>query len=93
VPAVHVAIGLAVTWDALLPHAAASLDALRAEVGLEPDPGCASLRRAPCLTLTPGALEEPPPPGPPGTLRFREAEAARRPLPDWWPGMDGPLST
>jgi UDP:flavonoid glycosyltransferase YjiC (YdhE family) len=48
----------------------------------------AAIATAPYVTSFPASLD----PSPwPDTRRFRRPEQAGRPLPDWWPGRDGPL--
>jgi UDP:flavonoid glycosyltransferase YjiC (YdhE family) len=92
-PAVRVAIlqmgkGAAVLDSAQVRSALADL---RAEFGLDTDPGLERARALPCLTLLPEALEDPlaePVP----VMRFREVpNATRGTLWDWWLGDERPL--
>jgi UDP:flavonoid glycosyltransferase YjiC (YdhE family) len=80
IPHVRVGVGLAATEDVSLDLAATSLEAGLAE----------RIRESPYLTVWPASLDDPPIPG---TRRFRDpaADVPSRPLPDWWPGADGPL--
>jgi UDP:flavonoid glycosyltransferase YjiC (YdhE family) len=91
VPHVRVALGLASTEDETLSLAAATLDELRAELGLARDPHADALRGSPYLTLVPPALEQPGALGPPVTHRFRQVRDGTSPLPDWWGGNDDPV--
>jgi len=89
VPVVRVALGLAAVEALSIDLAAAAVDAARAELGLPPDPAGDRLRETPFLTMLPEALEDP---APWPIHRFRHAVSdAAPPLPDWWPGNDGPL--
>jgi UDP:flavonoid glycosyltransferase YjiC (YdhE family) len=56
-------------------------------------PGLAGLRAAPRLTLVPESLDGSARDGSPAPTRFRETAADGPPadLPDWWPGLEGPL--
>jgi UDP:flavonoid glycosyltransferase YjiC (YdhE family) len=92
IPHARVAIGLASTEELSLGIAAAPLDALRRDAGLEPDPAAERLRASPYLSCFPAALEDPDVPGPPRTWRFRDPawDLEPRPLPRWWePDLDG----
>lgn len=62
-------------------------------VALGAAPGLASLRAAPRLTLVPESLDGSAQDGSPAPTRFREPAGDGPPadLPDWWPGLDGPL--
>jgi UDP:flavonoid glycosyltransferase YjiC (YdhE family) len=91
VPHVRVQISGTAAEAWFLPFAGASVDALRAELGLDPDPGVERLLHADSLTLTPQAFEDPVEPGTPEPYRFREIRAPRAPLPDYWGGDDRPL--
>ena len=91
IPAVCVGItmGLQVgRWEAAM---ARELDAIRAEIGLRPDPDLDMLHGAPHFTLTPAELEDPTDPSPIQAMRFREDDEPPRPLPDWWNGSGWPL--
>ena len=56
-----------------------------------PDLPADAIRHSPYLTLNPPALDAPGAAAPPRIHRFRDVAPAPRPLPDWWPGHDGPL--
>jgi UDP:flavonoid glycosyltransferase YjiC (YdhE family) len=86
-PRVRVGISLAGTEAWLWPSVAPALEAVRAQLGLAPDPDGAALTAPPYFTLTPAALDDPVE----GVQRFREEPAEARPLPDWWAGMNAPL--
>jgi hypothetical protein len=91
IPAVCVGItmGLQVgRWEAAM---ARELNAIRAEIGLRPDPDLDMLHGAPHFTLTPAELEDPTDPSPVQAMRFREDDEPPRPLPDWWNGSGWPL--
>ena len=85
IPHVQVAVGLTSFTERFLPVVEDPLTELGAG-------GLAGLRSAPRLTLLPESFE-----GPAGhpaqrTRRFRDdASANGDPLPDWWPGSQGPL--
>ena len=91
VPAVCVGITAGSNFAGLAPTMAHALDAVRAEIGLRPDPDLDMLNCAPYFTLTPAELEDPADPSPAQAMRFREEDDAARPLPDWWTGVDWPL--
>jgi len=91
VPAVCVGITASSNFAGLAPTMAYALDAVRAEIGLRPDPDLDMLNCAPYFTLTPAELEDPADPSPAQAMRFREEDDAARPLPDWWNGVDWPL--
>jgi UDP:flavonoid glycosyltransferase YjiC (YdhE family) len=76
--------------DAILRYAAPALDELRAGLGLAPDPGAEEARGRLLLTASPPAFDAEPLVAP--AVRFRAHGAGpARALPDWWPGLDGPL--
>jgi UDP:flavonoid glycosyltransferase YjiC (YdhE family) len=77
IPHVRVATGLATTEDWLLAHAAAGLEHLPVD----------AIRRSPYLSLTPAALDNHAP-----ARRFRQDSPPAQPLPDYWPGREGPLA-
>ncbi|HEV7207830.1 MAG TPA: glycosyltransferase [Mycobacteriales bacterium] len=81
VPTAQVAISVADGELASIEAAAPALEELR--------PGLTKrLISTPYLTRFPASLD----PSPfPATVRFREPDRAPRPLPDWWPGVGGPL--
>jgi UDP:flavonoid glycosyltransferase YjiC (YdhE family) len=91
VPAVCVGIGQASHMQTLATPVARALDELRAEFGLDPDPGLDRLTAMPYMTLIPEALEDPERPAPPETMRFRTEDSRPRPLPDWWQNNAWPL--
>jgi UDP:flavonoid glycosyltransferase YjiC (YdhE family) len=87
-----VCVGITVTDVGLFaPVMATELDAIRAEVGLRPDPDLDMLGCAPYFTLTPAELEGSAPAAPVQAMRFREDAEPPRPLPDWWNGSRTPL--
>lgn len=93
-PALRVALGLAALEELAIGLVTAPVDALRAELGLAPDPEGDRLRAETVLTMVPAALEAP---GAPATSRrFRQPVAALRPgaaapLPRWWDNAHDPL--
>jgi UDP:flavonoid glycosyltransferase YjiC (YdhE family) len=91
IPAVCVGITAGSNLAGLGPALARSLDEVRAELGLRPDPDLDMLKCAPYFTLTPAELEDPADPSPAQAMRFREDDEPARPLPDWWNGSDWPL--
>jgi UDP:flavonoid glycosyltransferase YjiC (YdhE family) len=91
VPAICVGIGQASHMQTLATPVARALDELRAEFGLEPDPGLERLNAVPYMTLIPEALEDPERPAPPETMRFRTEDNRPRTLPDWWQNNSWPL--
>jgi UDP:flavonoid glycosyltransferase YjiC (YdhE family) len=91
VPAICVGIGQASHMQTLATPVARALDELRAEFGLEPDPGLERPNAVPYMTLIPEALEDPERPAPPETMRFRTEDNRPRTLPDWWQNNSWPL--
>ncbi len=92
IPLVRVGLGLAAVEEQTIGLAAPAVDEARASLGLPPDPTGDRLRASSYLTMVPAALEDPAAPFPSRTHRFRgQSPAPARPLPDWWPGNDGPL--
>lgn len=91
IPAVCVGITVTHNVASYAPVLARELDAIRADVGLRPDPDLDMLNCAPYFTLTPASLEDPADPSPVQAMRFREADEPARPLPDWWYGSERPL--
>jgi UDP:flavonoid glycosyltransferase YjiC (YdhE family) len=89
VPTARVGIGLSIGEHWGVGAMNQALEDLRAEVGAPADPSGRRLAHSPYLTLAPRSLEFPSP-QPSRALRYREP-AGVRPLPDWWPGRDGPL--
>jgi UDP:flavonoid glycosyltransferase YjiC (YdhE family) len=87
VPAVRVGITRGAFMQRFATTIAEALDEVRAEVGLEPDPGLERMAATPCVTLVPPALDD----AGTGQLRFRIEPPAPRPLPDWWPNEEWPL--
>ena len=59
IPLARLGLGLEQSEEWATAHAAPAVDALRAGLGLAPDPAGAALRRAPYLTLVPAAFEVP----------------------------------
>lgn len=92
VPQVEVAIGLTRLRETVIRWAEPPLAALRASVGLPPDPGLARYQSSPLLSLLPPTFDDSPDRTPVVT-RFRASTPAAPPrdLPDWWPGSDDPL--
>lgn len=89
IPLARVGLGLSSLEDLSARLAAPFVDQARETAGLPSDPAGDRLREAPHLTFTPEILDGP---RAPRVHRFRtEAPAAVQPLPDWWPGNDGPL--
>lgn len=91
IPLVRVALGLLETEELSIRLAAPTIDRLRAQHGLAPDPAGDRLRATPYLTVLPEGLEDPAAPRPAQTHRFRAPLAGPADLPDWWPGNDDPL--
>jgi UDP-N-acetylglucosamine transferase subunit ALG13 len=92
IPIAQVGLGVAEVEEQTVQLAAPALDRLRTELGLAPDPDGRALRETAYFTTLPAALDDPAVDPPASTLRFRHhrpSDAA--PLPDWWPGNDGPL--
>jgi UDP:flavonoid glycosyltransferase YjiC (YdhE family) len=82
IPTAQVAIGLADVEAGSITYAAPALEARRD--GLTDE-----LRASPYLTRFPASVD---PTAFATTARYHEHQAdARGPLPDWWPGLDGPL--
>jgi MGT family glycosyltransferase len=89
---VNVAITLGVHMRTLGTVISEALDEVRAQVGLDPDPGLERLSKTPSFTLMPAALEEPSVLEGPQPLRFRVPDPQEpRPLPDWWRNDEWPL--
>jgi UDP:flavonoid glycosyltransferase YjiC (YdhE family) len=59
IPLVRVGLGLAAVEERTIRYAAPALDAVRADVGLRPDPAGDRLRDAPYLTQMPALLDRP----------------------------------
>jgi UDP:flavonoid glycosyltransferase YjiC (YdhE family) len=94
IPHVRVALGLAAQEDETLSTAAASVDELRAGLGLPGDPDASALRGSAYLTPVPLVLEEPGADGCAATHRFRGRRNGPRSaaaMPDWWEGREGPV--
>jgi UDP:flavonoid glycosyltransferase YjiC (YdhE family) len=92
VPVVRVGLGLVEMEELTLGYVAPTMDRLRGRLGLPRDPAADRLRAQPYLTVMPATLEDPALPAPGHTLRVRHAQVGEAPpLPDWWPGSDGPL--
>jgi UDP:flavonoid glycosyltransferase YjiC (YdhE family) len=86
IPVVTGGISLASTEHRAREVIERALRDVREERGLD-----AGAARAAHFTLAPPLLEDPDAPGPDGVRRFRERDAAARPLPDWWDGAGDPL--
>lgn len=92
IPVARVGLGLAEVEEESVVAVAPELDEARAAVGLPPDPRGVQLRDEPYFTAMPAALEAPGSPVPARTHRFRfEVGEGAGPLPDWWPGLEGPI--
>ncbi len=92
VPAVCVGIGARGVAEQFRPQITSAIGALRADLGLAPDPGLERFRAMPFFTLAPPSLEHPGALGPEGALRFRETDGdTPRPLPAWWTDDSRPL--
>jgi UDP:flavonoid glycosyltransferase YjiC (YdhE family) len=91
IPAVCVGITVSHNFAGYARSMARELDAIRAKIGLRPDPDLDMLNCAPYFTLTPAELEDPAHPSPAQAMRFREEDEPARPLPDWWNGTQWPL--
>jgi UDP:flavonoid glycosyltransferase YjiC (YdhE family) len=89
VPVGRIAINGAAAERWFAEVAAGPVDALRRELGLEPDPAGDRILTGPGLTLVPAALEAPD--GAWELERFREPLPAAWPLPEWWDGDERPL--
>lgn len=87
VPHARMSITLAKFAAALHADARDVVDELRASVGLAP--GVVDGRRT--FTMFPRSFEDPTDPGPDDAMRFRATSRAAEPLPDFWPGRDGPI--
>jgi UDP:flavonoid glycosyltransferase YjiC (YdhE family) len=90
IPHVKVGISARSFEHPLIEYAVAPLDALGHDVGLPGDPGGQRLHREHALTQFPASLEVPGTTLPP-THRFRATRKEAAPLPDWWPGRQGPF--
>jgi UDP:flavonoid glycosyltransferase YjiC (YdhE family) len=87
VPAVRIGITRGAFMQRFAATIAEALDELRAEIGLDPDPGLERMAATPCFTLVPPALDD----AGTGQIRFRTESPPPRPLPDWWTNDDWPL--
>jgi UDP:flavonoid glycosyltransferase YjiC (YdhE family) len=90
-PCPRVAVSLAASEELALGWAADVLGRWREELALAPDPGAARLAASPWLTTVPASVEAPGHTGPAATHRFHVGEDGAPPLPEWWPGREGPL--
>jgi UDP:flavonoid glycosyltransferase YjiC (YdhE family) len=90
IPHVRIAITARSAELSMLEYAAPSVDAHRSGVGLPKDPSAKRILDERAMTLYPASLEAP---GTDSALvsRYRAASAEPRPLPDWWPGREGPF--
>jgi UDP:flavonoid glycosyltransferase YjiC (YdhE family) len=92
IPLARVGLGMVAIERETISIAAPSVDAARRDAGLPPDPEGARLRDPAYLTMIPEALETAGPAPAEVTHRFRfDASDEPAALPDWWPGVDGPL--
>jgi UDP:flavonoid glycosyltransferase YjiC (YdhE family) len=90
IPLVRVGLGLASIEASSIDHAAASVDAARAALGLPADPAGDRLREAPYLTVVPEALEDGVVPARGPVHRFAHGLGSAPP-PPWWDEGDEPL--
>ena len=72
------------------PIASEALDALRAPLGLAPDPNGLALQNEPALSLFPASFEGASA-APHRVLRFKASRRTAAPLSDYWPGREGPF--
>ena len=93
VPHARVGINLAAVEEGALDIAAETVDELRTSAGLPGDREGERIRQSPYLTVFPESLEYPGEASPPHVLRFRDPNASEvsEPLPNLWPGREGPL--
>jgi len=93
VPHARVGINLAAVEEGALDIAAETVDELRRSAGLPGDREGDRIRQSPYLTVFPASLEAPGEASSPRVLRFRDPKISEvpEPLPDWWPGREGPL--
>jgi UDP:flavonoid glycosyltransferase YjiC (YdhE family) len=93
IPHARVAIGLGAMEEVCLGIVAGTLDELRRDAGLAPDPRAGGLRRSPIFSAFPASIEDPAAPQPPDTHRFRDPawDEPGAELPDWWDGSEAPL--
>jgi UDP:flavonoid glycosyltransferase YjiC (YdhE family) len=96
IPIARVALGIGAldAWSNEL--VAPTLDVLRADLALAPDPAGARLHAIPLFTMMPAELDRGGDAPQPVPRRFRHADPVltvrdSAPLPDWWPGNDDPL--
>ena len=92
IPMARVGLGMPTIEEETITLAAPSVDGARRRAGLPPDPDAARLREPPLLTMVPELLGTAWPAGTESAHRFRfDVADEPAPLPDWWPGLDGPL--
>jgi UDP:flavonoid glycosyltransferase YjiC (YdhE family) len=93
VPHARVGITLAAVEEGALDIAAETVDELRRSAGLPADREGERIRQTPYLTVFPASLEYPGEASPPHVVRFRNPSLGevQEPLPNWWPGRQGPL--
>jgi UDP:flavonoid glycosyltransferase YjiC (YdhE family) len=90
VPHARVAITARVHEGQTFDRATPALEAHRKSIGLELDPSGEQLRRETTFTSFPASLEAPDA-GRGPVKRFRAARRNAVPLPDFWPGREGPF--
>jgi UDP:flavonoid glycosyltransferase YjiC (YdhE family) len=93
VPHARVGISLAAVEEGAVDIASETVDELRMSAGLPGDREGERIRQSPYLTVFPESLEYPGEASPLRMLRFRDPNASEvpEPLPNLWPGRDGPL--
>lgn len=92
IPLARVGLGLTSVEADSIGVAAPTVDTVRTDAGLPPDPSGDRLRDAPYLTAMPEVIELPGSPVARAVHRFRNELPSSLPeLPDWWPGNDDPL--
>ena len=94
IPLARVALGLASVEELTIALASPTLDELRAELGLAPDPDGERLRETPILSAVPELLDDHDPALAAPPRRFSPGAAATipsLPLADWWEDEDRPL--
>jgi len=93
VPHARVGVSLAAVEEGALDIAAETVGELRTSAGLPGDQEGERIRQSPYLTVFPESLEHPGEASTPRVLRFRDPNASEvtEPLPNLWPGRDGPL--
>ena len=90
IPHARIAIVSRRAEDQIAALASASVDAHRRTWSLPADPQGDRMRAEVALTLFPASFEDRETP-PALRIRFRTDHSAAKPLPDWWPGRQGPF--